>query len=234
MDTNLQKIIEDKKTIIMVPDVRYYMTCILRGLQCLHNNGVLHRDLKPENVLVNAKGQVMISDFGSSKHYGLSRYQNPYSPDRGTRWYRAPELLMGATEYGPAADMWSVGCIFYDLMKGSPLFPANSELEQLSLVYSIMGTPRESDWKGVTLLPKYQHFKEIPPIPLERQIPSIYHGDGFDLLTKLLSLNPNKRLSCEQALAHPFFKGPTSEKLSLPSEVYDNEKEMEQKRKALK
>jgi len=137
---DLSHIIEDSS----VPDmsesiVKSYLQMLLRGCQALHDAWVLHRDLKPSNLLLSPSGLLKIADFGLARVYG--------SPNREmtatvvTIHYRAPELLFGAKEYGPAVDMWSVGCIFAELMMRVPFFAGNGEIDQLGKIFHALGTP---------------------------------------------------------------------------------------------
>ena len=117
---------------------------------------VLHRDLKPNNLLIAPDGTLKLADFGLARVFG--------SPDRTLtnqvfqRWYRAPELLYGARSYGPAVDMWALGCIFAELMLSRPYFAGTSDLDQLAKVFAALGTPTEEDWPGMRTLPDFVEY----------------------------------------------------------------------------
>eukprot|EP00976_Prorocentrum_cordatum_P071512 1180355-Prorocentrum_minimum.AAC.7 len=118
-----------------------------------HKMWVLHRDLKPNNLLIAPDGSLKLADFGLARVFG--------SPDRQLtnqvfqRWYRAPELLYGTRQYGPAVDMWALGVIFAELMLRRPYFAGTSDLDQLAKVFAALGTPTEADWPGMRLLPDF-------------------------------------------------------------------------------
>ncbi|XP_041998320.1 cyclin-dependent kinase G1-like [Salvia splendens] len=148
------------------------MCQILDGVRFLHDNGVMHRDLKPANILINERNRLNICDFG------LSRWENgsgSYTPGMVTQWYRAPEILMGETNYTSAVDMWSVGCIMAELVLRKVLFPGKSEIEQLTLIHSSLGHAM------------------------------LCTSTGLDLLLSLLALDPNQRITADDALKHPWF-----------------------------
>ena len=158
------------------------MGMLLRGLAYMHNMRIMHRDLKPANLLISAKGQLKIADFGLSRilekdesddESGVRIRKRQYSHQVATRWYRAPELLYGARYYTEAVDLWSVGCIFGELVNFSPIFPGENDIDQLGLVIRTMGTPNETIWPGVNQLPDFSKitFPETKPTPLENLIP---------------------------------------------------------------
>lgn len=158
-------------------------------------------DRKPGNLLIAQDGTLKLADFGLAKIYG--------SPDRElsheacTLWYRAPELLYGARAYGPASDIWSMGCVFAELMLRVPLFQGTSEIDQLAKIFACLGTPGD-EWTGVETLPRYVEFGQWNKTPLEE----IFRGaapDALDLLKSLLVFDPLKRPTAEQVLQHPYF-----------------------------
>lgn len=174
----------------------------LRGIAYCHKSWVLHRDLKPGNLLLSSEGIVKVADFGLARMHG--------SPDRKytgqvvTRWYRAPELLFGAKFYGFAIDMWSIGAIMAELLLRTPYLPGNSDIEQLSRVFTARGTPTEETWPGVSSLPDYIPFHKQQPQPL-RDLFTAASDDTLNLLDGLLTLNPTARLTANAALDHAYF-----------------------------
>jgi len=139
-----------------------------------------------------------------------------------TRWYRAPELLFGARMYGTSVDMWAVGCILAELLLRVPFLPGETDLDQLTRIFSVMGTPTEETWPGLTSLQDYIQFKPMPSQPL-RNIFSAAGEDLLDLITSFLTVNPLARCTCEQALQMPYFSNkpaPTpGPQLPLPSSM---------------
>jgi len=139
---------------------------MLRGVDACHQNYVLHRDLKPGNLLLSEDGVVKLADFGLARTYGSPGAK--FSPQAFTRWYRPMELLLGAEEYGPASDMWSVGCIFAEMFLRVPLFAGDTDMHQVNRIVACMGTPTEAMWPGYKDLKVSMQFKSIPPTPLSQ------------------------------------------------------------------
>lgn len=203
MLTDLDKVIKDKAIALTHADIKQYMRMILVAVEHCHSHWILHRDLKPLNLLVSENGQLKLGDFGIAKLFG--------SPDRRmtnqacTLWYRAPELLYGARHYGAAMDMWSVGCIFGELMLRMPMFPGTGEINQLSCIFNVLGTPKPGDWPDVECLPGYVAFKPVEARPLTELFAGA-SADALDLLSGLLALDPNRRPTARQALEHAYFR----------------------------
>ncbi|XP_033927636.1 LOW QUALITY PROTEIN: cyclin-dependent kinase 20 [Melopsittacus undulatus] len=190
------------------PRVRALLAMTLRGLSHCHRHHVMHRDLKPSNLLLDARGRLKLGDLGLARVLGPPRAR-PYSHQVATRWYRAPELLYGARDYDEGVDIWAVGCIFGELLTLSPLFPGDTDLEQLCRVLSALGTPSPSAWPELRALPDYRkvRFARCAPAPLERLVPGA-GPEARDLLRRLLRMRPARRPRAEQALLHPYFFGP--------------------------
>lgn len=215
--TDLGKILMDKSIRLSPQDIKCYIQQILQGIEYCHRNFVLHRDLKPENILISEEGIVKITDFGLARLYGSVNER--LSPEAVTIWFRAPELLYGATKYTSSVDMWSVGCIFAQLWLRWPIFgtePPHTELASLKRIFSFLGVPTEKEWPGMTALPKYIPFESFPASQFEKTFEGV-DTDAIDLMKQMLVLNPNSRISASAALSHPYFsKDP---KPSLPSEL---------------
>ncbi|KAJ3361610.1 serine/threonine protein kinase, CMGC, CDC2/CDK sub [Kappamyces sp. JEL0680] len=222
LEHDLDGLLQNPAVILSIPQVKSYMQQLLRGLEHLHKNNILHRDIKCANLLISNKGYLKIADFG------LARPFNPkggrYTNDVITRWYRPPELLLGATEYDGAVDIWGVGCVFGEILRRRALFPGDryalrvltaSELKQLELIWNLCGTPNEKNWpgKGYLKLPLFAQnvlsdfdettkrdptFKDIFP---KRH----FTDECYALLRALLQLCPAERVTATEALTFPYF-----------------------------
>mmetsp|Transcript_3168 Transcript_3168/g.4341 ORF Transcript_3168/g.4341 Transcript_3168/m.4341 type:complete len:311 (+) Transcript_3168:677-1609(+) len=190
-----------------VPMVRSFMRQILAGVGFCHTYRVLHRDLKPHNLLISANGtQLKLADFGLARLSGLPN--GPYTYEVVTLWYRAPELLLGASRYSAAVDVWSVGCIFAEMATGMPLFPGRSDIDQLFKIFQRRGTPTSEMWPACTRLPHYNpDFPSWPEHPITDfvSLESLGSNSAADLLTQILQYDPDRRIVCRSALQHPYF-----------------------------
>ncbi|PUZ36094.1 hypothetical protein GQ55_9G011900 [Panicum hallii var. hallii] len=202
MECNLYDVIRERQVAFSEGDIRNFMVQILQGLAYMHNNGYFHRDLKPENLLVT-NGIVKIADFGLAREVSSSP---PYTDYVSTRWYRAPEVLLQSSAYTPAIDMWAVGAILAELFTLSPLFPGESETDQLYKICTVLGTPDCTVWPEGMNLPRSSSFKyfQIPPRNLWELVPNA-SLEAIDLIQRLCSWDPRRRPAAEQALQHPFF-----------------------------
>ncbi|KAL6766227.1 CDKC1 [Auxenochlorella protothecoides x Auxenochlorella symbiontica] len=200
-----------------VPQIKCYMQQLLLGLALLETNKVLHRDLKNSNLLINDGGILRIGDFG------LARYR-PQGDEDGqgngarmtnrviTLWYRPPELLLGAQSYGPEIDMWSAGCIMFEMLTSKPLFSANDELGMCDKIFSIVGKANEKTMPGCTAFSNYQHidfnnakYPNNSRLRHHLQNSSIMDAQAKDLMEQMLLLDPKKRISAKEAASHPWF-----------------------------
>ncbi|XP_021905473.1 cyclin-dependent kinase F-4-like [Carica papaya] len=184
-------------------EIRTWCLQVFQGLAHVHGQGYFHRDLKPENLLVSNHNVMKIADFGLSKEIGNSDI--PFTDYVGTRWYRAPEVLMGSYMYGSEVDMWAMGVIMAEMFILRPLFPGMNN--QLHKICSVIGSPTMETWPtGIYLakaLANYE-FPEIPAVNFSSLIPSASEA-AIDLISKLCSWDPLKRPSAAEALQHPFF-----------------------------
>ncbi|XP_074557486.1 cyclin-dependent kinase C-2-like [Curcuma longa] len=214
-----------------VPQIKCYMRQLLTGLHYCHVNQVLHRDIKGSNLLIDNEGNLKLADFGLARSFS-SDHNGNLTNRVITLWYRPPELLLGATKYGPAVDMWSVGCIFAELLHGKPILPGKNEPEQLSKIFDLCGTPDELNWPGVSKMPWYNNFK--PSRPIKRRVRETFkHFDrhALELLEKMLTLDPSQRISAKDALdAEYFWTDPLPcDPRSLPK--YESSHEFQTKKK---
>ncbi|VDM96831.1 unnamed protein product [Onchocerca ochengi] len=203
METDLEHLVKDKAIILMPEHIKNMVLQMLLGLEYLHLHWVLHRDLKPNNLLINLQGRIKIADFGLARFFGSPNRH--YTHQVVTRWYRAPELLYAAHSYGVGIDMWSVGCIIAELLLRVPIFPGESDIDQLVKIYSVLGTPTGEDWPGLEEFPDFITIKPMPAVPLK----SVFTAAGDDLIELIyqcLRFDPNKRWNATQALRSYYFQ----------------------------
>ncbi|GLU11290.1 hypothetical protein SLE2022_280460 [Rubroshorea leprosula] len=189
---------------------------ICRALAYIHGGvGVCHRDIKPHNILVNPHThQVKLCDFGSAKVLVKGEPNISYIC---SRYYRAPELIFGATEYTTAIDMWSAGCVLAELLLGQPLFAGESEVDQLVEIIKVLGTPTREEIKCMN--PNYTEFKfpQIKAHPWHKIFNKRTPPEAVDLVSRLLQYSPNLRCTALEALIHPFFDELRNPNARLPN-----------------
>jgi len=186
-----------------VLQIKLYMYQVFRSLAYIHSVGICHRDIKPQNLLLNpATGVLKLCDFGSAKILVAGEPNVSYIC---SRYYRAPELIFGATNYTTNIDIWSTGCVMAELMLGQPLFPGESGIDQLVEIIKVLGTPSREQIK--TMNPNYQdhRFPQIKPHPFSKVFRPRTPAEAIDLVSKLLEYTPEARLSAVEAMCHPFF-----------------------------
>lgn len=210
MDSDLEAVLKAKTEVpqLEISHVKAYLRMLLQGVQELHERNILHRDLKPNNLLLSiSQRTAKITDFG------MATLLDPNADDATTkrsiqvvtRAYRAPELFFGEERYGFEVDVWSVGCIFAEMVLREPFFDGASDIDQLSLIFKALGSPTENGWDQAAELPFYLKFKDTNPAPLQEQFPQLSSA-GVDLLSQLLQMDPSKRISVRAALNHAFFQ----------------------------
>jgi len=184
---------------------------MLQGIAYCHQCRILHRDLKPQNILIDEKGIIKLADFGLARAFGLPN--KSWTHEVVTLWYRPPEILLGCHKYSLEVDLWSIGCIFAELINGKPLFHGDSQICQLMYIFKMLGTPNKETWPGIHDLDNFQNnFPKWKPAPWSEIVPTLCEY-GRSLLSSMLVLNPNKRITAKQALRHPYFQSLYSEHL---------------------
>jgi serine/threonine protein kinase len=208
MEFNLSHLIKAQNTPgLPIGIVRNLAQQLLRGIVAVHQKRVLHRDLKPQNILLDRSFNLKIGDFGLARTCGVP--VPGYTTDVVTRWYRPPELLLGDTQYTPAVDLWSIGCILVEMICGRAVFPADEEDKQLEKVVSTLGKPTLDEWPEWVTLPNAEklHDQHFPRRSVGEFVPKLREfPEALDLVDRLLAYNPKTRLTATAALQHAFFR----------------------------
>lgn len=203
MDHDLKRFLDINNGPLTPELVKSYLFQILIAINFCHSKRILHRDLKPQNLLIDKDGIIKVADFGLARSFGVPI--KTLTHEILTLWYRAPEILLGQKEYSTPVDMWSIGLIFYEMAHRKPLFAGDCEIDQIFKIFQMFGTPNEKTWPGVSKLPEFKltfpQFKGKGINAYNRNIDNI----GLDLLSKMIQLDPSKRISAKQALQHPYF-----------------------------
>lgn len=203
MECNLYQLMKDRDSLFSESEIRNWCFQIFQALAYVHQQGYFHRDLKPENLLCT-KDVIKLADFGLAREVSS---QPPYTEYVSTRWYRAPEILLQASIYDSAVDMWAMGAIMAELFTLRPLFPGSSEVDEIYKICSVLGTPNQNSWsEGLNLANalKYQ-FPKLARAHLALLIPSA-SDDAINLISSLCSWDPYRRPTAAEALQHPFFQ----------------------------
>jgi mitogen-activated protein kinase 15 len=211
METDLHAVI--RAHILEDVHKQFIIYQLLRTLKYLHSAEILHRDMKPSNLLLNSDCLMKVADFGLARSILMLEKEQAAKPILtdyiATRWYRAPEILLGSTKYTKGVDMWSVGCIIGELILEKPIFPGNSTINQLERIVAVVGRPSPQDLAATN-----SNFAEAMLDSVGRIVPKTFQDlcpkaspEAIDLMMSLMKFNPNERMSAEQALNHPYVAG---------------------------
>jgi len=207
METDLHKIIYSKN-LLSDDHIQYFIYQILRGLKYIHSANVIHRDLKPSNLLLNGNCDLKICDFGLARGVNDDEMDYKLTEYVVTRWYRAPEVMCSCREYDKLIDIWSVGCIMAELHGREPLFPGDDYIQQMNLIFDVLGTPDESQMDFITNTKALQYIKSLKK-KTKVSFKKIYKhakSDALDLMSKMLAFNPKSRIGVQEALDHKYFE----------------------------
>ena len=238
VEHDLRTLQEDMDQPFLPSEVKTLLLQITSAVEYLHDHWILHRDLKTSNILMNNRGEIKLADFGMARHFG-----DPPPPNLTqlvvTLWYRAPELILGAEKYDQAIDIWSLGCVFGELLKKDTLFPGKSELDQITKIFELCGLPSERSWPSFRRLPNVKALKlPINPAPsatrsiVRTRFPMATNA-GAELLDSILALNPASRPSASEVLAHRYFRDDPKPKASSMFPTFPSKAGLERRRKVL-
>ncbi|KAG5646769.1 hypothetical protein DXG03_002455 [Asterophora parasitica] len=210
METDMHRVIRTQD--LSDDHAQYFIYQTLRALKALHSADVIHRDLKPSNLLLNANCDLKVCDFGLARSVKTAE---PSGTETGfmteyvaTRWYRAPEIMLTFKQYTKAIDVWSVGCILAEMLSSKPLFPGRDYHHQLTLILDVLGTPTLDEFYAITTRRSRDYIRALPfrkRRPFAQLFPNA-NPLAVDFLTKTLTFDPKKRITVEEALAHPYLE----------------------------
>ncbi|KAH9820067.1 kinase-like domain-containing protein [Melampsora americana] len=207
IEHDLKTLLSTMRTPFLSSEIKTIMIQLLSAISCCHSNWIIHRDLKTSNILMNNRGQIKLADFGLARMYGDPSIGN-MTQLVVTLWYRSPELLLGSLDYDPSIDLWSIGCIFAELILREPIFPGKGEIDQLHQIFSLLGKPNPESWPGLMSLPNMKTLNLSQTLPVYNSIRQKFRlvtELGIDLMNALLTYDPHQRISPEDALRHPYF-----------------------------
>lgn len=192
--------------------IKGYVKQLFEALQWCHSKSIMHRDVKPENVLITRANVLKLADFGLAREH-VANYAK-FTQEVQTRWYRAPELFMGCSDYGPATDVWAAGCVMAFCLFVQPLFPGRRDEDQLGLIYGLCGTPREDEWPESLRERVRKSFRHPLPNVLKQRLGSgsnhshrkgVFTAGATEVVSAMLRVNPRDRAAWADILALPYF-----------------------------
>ncbi|OMJ72346.1 hypothetical protein SteCoe_29239 [Stentor coeruleus] len=206
VDRNLLEVLEERPNGLGADRVKHYIYQLCKAIDLCHGQDIIHRDIKPENLLISNDHVLKLCDFGFARPYTPSAVLTDYV---ATRWYRAPELLIDNIGYGKAVDMWAIGCIMGEIIDGQPLFPGESEIDQLFCIQKIMGPLIPSHMEAFQKNQRFVGLK-FPELMKFETLEKRYMGKvdkvALNFMQLLLSMDPHERISSSAALLHPYFE----------------------------
>ncbi|KAF3933155.1 hypothetical protein ABW19_dt0206062 [Dactylella cylindrospora] len=220
-EQDLANLLDNARAKYSQSEVKCLAKQLFEGLEYLHERNVIHRDIKASNLLLTSKGILKIADFGLAREFS----HRPLTPHVVTVWYRAPELLFGATRYTPAVDIWAAGMVIGEIIKQVPLCPGENEIEQLNKIATLLGVPNDRIWPKIHTMPNYHNMKYRIQNPNQRQnkLETMFLGitstATVNLINECLTYDPDKRITARRALSHEYFREnpPPKEPSLLPT-----------------
>ena len=218
--SSLSNVIKKISKPFYIAQVKKIVRSIALGIKFLHDHDIIHRDIKPGNIFIDENCVVKIGDFGSArispqqkkeseeqKGAKEKKEKRPLTPGIGTKWYKAPEIIFGDKHYNKSVDIWSFGCLMAEMFLLEPLFPGSTDFEMINLIFSFIGFSKEDE---KILKPQLHiNYRERPKNIFENTFDTA-EKDSIDLMAKMLVANPNKRITVEEILQHPFLKNEES------------------------
>ena len=208
MDIDLYHLV--KQDILKKHQQQFIIYQIAKALKYLHSAELLHRDIKPSNILIDVECRVKLCDFGLVRSLDRNEEEDAIVMTEyvATRWYRAPEILMRSQCYTKGVDIWSFGCLIAEMVKGRPLFPGVSTIDQLERVVAWTGIPKKSDIEALGSDAGLSMLENLNGLKLKGKQESLHSDDKMllDLVNRMLQFNPRKRISIEEVLKHPYLE----------------------------
>ncbi|KAH0570407.1 Mitogen-activated protein kinase [Spironucleus salmonicida] len=209
MQTDMYKIVSSRQE-LSDEHIQYFLYQLLRGMAYIHSAGIVHRDLKPSNLLLNADCTLQVCDLGLARLiHEVSNSDTKMTEYVSTRWYRAPEIILGDPKYGQPVDIFSIGCIFAELILRRPLLPGRDYINQLHLIMDILGTPSKEVLARIDNKSARDYVEQQPlqqPIDLKTKFPTL-STEGVDIMRLMLKMDADNRPTAAEAMKHKYFDG---------------------------